>query len=199
MEFAQQPEYCQFALRVEAVAALGFERRGAMGRELPQCRERSCFQRFRFCLPQCADCRENSAAFARDFFVGCASNALFVFGGAAGGENQVSMGVDKAGQDYASTQIQCFCDARFGKARHLATRSRRDDGAVAYQYGAIAHNTKVSHCIAATRDAAAKSKKFLAPCDEKRLGHSDTIMAQKKARCILQCILKDEKLFGPSI
>jgi len=81
----------------------------------------------------------------------------------------------------------------------MATRSCRDDGAVAYEHGAIAHNTEVSHCIAATRDAAAKSKKFLAPCDEKRLGHSGTIMAQKKARCILQCISFKNGMRGASI
>jgi hypothetical protein len=58
---------------------------------------------------------------------------------------------------------------RVGKARYLAMRSSRDDGAVAYEYRAIAHQAGILHCIAATRDAAAKRKKFLASYDEKKL------------------------------
>jgi len=46
VEFAQQMERCQFAFRVEAVAALGFESGRAVCCKLVQCRERPNFQFF---------------------------------------------------------------------------------------------------------------------------------------------------------
>src|SRR5579872_4706354 len=149
-----------------------------MGGELPQRRDCFRFQRFRFCSTERADRRENSAASTRDFFVACTGNALFVFGSAAAGKNQVSVRVDKSGQNHAPTQIQFSCAARFRKARHLVTCSRRDDSAVAHEYGAIAHKTHILHCFAATWDPAAESQEFLAPGDEKGLGHRGTITSE---------------------
>ncbi len=146
--------------------------------ELPQCRQRSNFQSVRFRSTQIAHGRKDSATLARDFFIGRAGNALLVFGGAAGGGNEVGMGVDQARQDHAPAQIQFFRAACIGKARYPDSCPYREDVAVAHEHGAVAHEAGISHGRTAPRDAAAKCKKFFATRDQKVSSHSAAIIAQ---------------------
>jgi len=82
------------------------------------------FQGFRFRSTQRANCRKNPAAFARDFFVGCACNALFVFGGAADGRNEVG-GSRQGGRTTRPPRSSfSLCELREGVRRGLVAHRK---------------------------------------------------------------------------
>ena len=98
MQIVEDFERLLLALPIEAVAALGLERRGAMRRELAQICRSASDQRRRTSAPQSRDRGANSATRARDFLVCFSGDALFVLGGAGLGENQVRVRIDKSRQ-----------------------------------------------------------------------------------------------------
>jgi hypothetical protein len=106
------------------------------------------------------------------------------------------MGVDKAGENHAPAEIEFFRFARFGKAYHAVSRSSRNDGAVAHQYGAIAHKTGISHRRTAPGNVAAKRKKLFAARDKKGPSHVTAIIAQKRGMHHLFAILEIGQFAG---
>lgn len=82
VEFAEEGENFAFAGPIEAVARFGFERGATVGGELCEARNSAGLELRSGSGAKLADAVENASARARDFLVGCAGDALFVFSGA---------------------------------------------------------------------------------------------------------------------
>ena len=104
----------------------------------------------------------DSTPFLRNLLVGGSGNSLFVFWRAAHGENQVSMRIDKTGQDNAAAEIELFRAARFPRAFDAATRSDRHDSIVMDKKSAVANNSQLAKRAPAPGYSAAKRQKLRA-------------------------------------
>jgi hypothetical protein len=85
---------------------------------------------------------------------------LFILGGAAHWENQMSMRIDKTRQDNAAREVEPFGASRFPRAFDAATRSYRHDAVVMYKKSAISNNSELAQRATAPGDSAAKRKKL---------------------------------------
>src|SRR5580700_4536653 len=88
--------------------------------------------------------RMNSAARTRNLLISCARDALLVFSGAAQRENQVSVRIDKAGQNNASDQIQLFGAPRFRQTFDAPLRAHRRDAVLMNQNRAVSDDFKLA-------------------------------------------------------
>src|SRR5690348_5083315 len=162
MQIDENGESLQLAFPVEAVAALCFERGGAMRGEFAQVRERAVVQRSRRGLAQAFHARQNAATGASDLFVGGAEDALFVFGSAAGGENQVRMRIDEAGQENASAQVEFFGATSSAKPLDSSARPDGGDAVATDEDGPIANDFQVAQGGAATGNGTAQGEQLRA-------------------------------------
>ena len=170
VKFGESNENFQLAFPVEAIAALGFDCRSAVGAEFAKVRERGVVECVRGGLAKPLDGGMNSAAAVSDFFVGSAGDALFVFGGAAAGKNQMRVGIDEPWEDDAPAQVQFFRATRCAPAFDAAARSHSCDAIATDENGAIPDNLEVAQRFAAAGSRAAQGEEFRAACDQ-QVGH----------------------------
>ena len=133
------------------------------------------FERARRAAAQSVYRRADSATSLCDFFVACASDALFVFLGAAAGENQMRVRIDEAWQNDASGEINLFGTARFAQFLDAAAWTDGRDAVFADQDCAVADDAEVAERFAAAGNGTAQSQQLRAAGDE-QVGHgcSDT-------------------------
>ena len=98
----------------------------------------------------------DAAAFARDFLVAGAGDALFVFRGAAGGENQVRVGIDEAGKNDATGEIEFFGAARGAEFFDAAARADGSDAIFVNEDGAVANDAEFTEGFAAAGNGPAQ-------------------------------------------
>ena len=170
VKLGEEREDFLFAGPVKAVAAFGFDRCGAVGGEVFEIFQRTLFEvlvrRFAKFFYGVA----NAAAFARDFFVGGAGDAHFVFGGAALGKNQVRVRVDKAGQDDAAVHVQLFGTASVRVLFDFLARPDGDDAVFVRQDRAVFKDAEVGESFAAARNGSAQRENLRCAGDEP-VGH----------------------------
>src|SRR5271156_5441577 len=145
MQLAHQRQGLQLALPIEAVAALCFDGRGSVRREFPKVRKGARTQTLCRCPPQLLH-RGTNPARPGDVFVSYSGNALLVLCGAAGGKNQVCVGVDKSRKNYAAAEIQFFSASRFTHSFDAAPGPDRRDPVTADQNCAVSNNSKLAKC-----------------------------------------------------
>ncbi len=116
------------------------------------------------------DCGADAAAFAGYFFVAGAGVALFVFGSAAGGENQVRVGIDEAGENDATGEIEFFGAARGAEFFDAAAGADGGYAVFADEDGAVADDTEFAEGFAAAGNWAAESQQLRAAGDQP-IGH----------------------------
>ena len=96
---------CEFGVAVEAVAGFGFDGGGA-GAEHPVAMAAGGGEQLVFAGGAGeGDCAQNASAGCGDLLIGGAGDALFEFGGAIAGEDEMGVGVDEAGGDAAALGV----------------------------------------------------------------------------------------------
>ena len=168
-EFTERDEDLAFARPVEAVAGFGLERRSAVGGELREMRKSAGLQFGGGRRAEFADAVQNAAAGAGDFLVSGAGDTLFVFGGARGGVDEVSVGVDKAGEDDAATEIEFTGTGGFGEALNAAARANGGEASIADENRTIVDDAGGGEGGAAARRRATESENFGAIGNEPRI------------------------------
>jgi hypothetical protein len=143
-KFIESIQDFQFVLPVQAVAAFCLQRGCAVCGEFAEKAEGALLKNFWRCAPQGSDCRLDPAAALRDFLVGCAGNALLVFRGAAGGENQMCVRIDEARQYDAAAKVEFFGAPRVAQSLHLSAWANGLDAAAANEQGAVADDVQVA-------------------------------------------------------
>lgn len=85
---------------------------------------------------------------------------MFVFGGARGGVNEVSVRIDEAGQDDATQEIEFAGATGFGEAFDAAARAEGGDASFADQKRGVGDDGGIVELAAATRRGAAKREEL---------------------------------------
>jgi len=140
-----------FGLEVEPVAAFAFERGGAVGGEFGEPAAGLCRELARGGAAKTADGREDSAAAAGDLLVGCPGDALLVLVGAAGGEDEVRVRVDEAGQDDVVAGVDFSCAPRQGMPLDGARGADGFDAAAGDEHGGVAEDSQLAQLAPAAR------------------------------------------------
>src|SRR5580704_2217024 len=133
MQFVLNIQNLQLALTIEAVPAFRFNRGGSIRSEPFKVSYRTGFQFLGGRAAQAFHARADSASALRDIFVRSSGISLFVLRGAACGENEMRVGIDKSGKDNATAEIELFSIARFSRTFNSSPRADRDDSIVVDQ------------------------------------------------------------------
>lgn len=165
-EFLVQAKDFEFARDVEAVAAFSFECGGAVSGEPLECQEGAGFEGVGSSGAKFFDGIENAAAFASNFFVGGAANFEFVFFGAASGVDEVGVGVDEAGKDDATGEVEFLGGGRFRQRFDFGAGSDGGDEAVAEEKCTVFDEAEIGQGGAAARAAAAEREQLRDAGDE---------------------------------
>ena len=130
----------------------------------------------------------DAAAFAGDLFVGGSGDAVFVFMGAAARENQVSVGIDEAGEDDFAVQVDFFGFARFGMIFDAAAGADGGDAVFVDQDCAVANDGEVIEGFATAGNGAAQGEQLRAAGDEP-VGHDAAILTPRRRKDYWGCAI----------
>src|ERR1700722_5267826 len=181
MKVVENLQNLDLALPIQTVAAFCFDSRGAVRCELAKIFQSSSFQDFCGGAAQMFHCRTNSAARASDLFVSCAGNALFVLRGAAKRKNQVSVRIDKSGQNNTPAKLQLFRASRFRHTFDAPLRADRRDAILIHQNRAVANDFNLPECASAPWHRPAHRQNLRAPGNQPvRHGCDDTASLRGK-------------------
>src|ERR1700728_69593 len=184
MKIVENLQNLQLAFPIQSVTALRFDGGSAVRREFAKVLQRPSFQHPSSCATQMFHRRANSAARARNLFIGCAGDPLLVFGGAAKRKNQVCVRIDKAGKNNASAAIQLFRASRFPQPFDAAIRAHRRDVIVMHQNRTVANNFKFAKRAPAPWHRTAQRQNLRAPRNQPvRHGCDDTASLRGKHYC----------------
>ena len=156
MQFGLEREDFAFAFPVEAVAAFGFDGGRAVGAEVAKIFQRTAFQVGRGGSAKFFYAVADAAARMRDFFIRGAGDAHFVFRGAALGKNEVGVGIDEAGENDASAEIQFFGAAGSRKLFDFFAGADGDDPVFVEDHGTVADDAEIFERFAAAGCGAAQ-------------------------------------------
>ena len=146
MELAENVQNLHFALPIESVTALGFERGGAVRGEFAEkARALRSFSACRGCAAQAFNRRANSAAASRDFFVSFSGDALLVFVGAALREKSGECANRRNREGPRVRRDRVFRARRASRRRSMrAARADGGDAIAANQQRAIANDAEIA-------------------------------------------------------
>lgn len=115
-----------------------------------------------------------------NFLVTCPLNPQFIFLGAAGGVDQMSVRIHKAGQDDAAGGIKFVSLAREGMSFDVVSRTDSHDEAIAHEQRAIFYDAEVGKGFATARATTANGQQLRSACNEGGVVQLSSIMQEEQ-------------------